>query len=307
MEAEMKIITRIFFDLLKGIAAAVASFVGLILGGMVTSLLGLPTTGMPPQVEMNFLVPRMVLTLVVLAIVLGECFQKLYQPYWQRMLSIWLCNYLLYYLLNILDALFFSPVPNLSTGIVADVFPALFMAVVVAWLWKPDKAEPSENNPLQTYFATRRPAECAWRLVVAWLVYPPIYYLMGRVVQPFVQPYYEDPSLGLGLAMPPSVEALLAMQVLRGALFLIAVLPIIFAWRGSQRGLWLWVGAVIFIQIAAQIIFQAYWLPVELRFPHSLELLADSFLQAGVYALLLWFPAKLLTSIESPQGSVANL
>jgi hypothetical protein len=303
----MKMIKRAGFDLLKGITATVASFAGLILGGMVTSLLGLPTTGMPPQVEMNLLMPRMVLTLVVLAIVLGECFQKLYRPYWQRMLSIWLCNYLLYYLLNILDALFFSPVPNLSTGIVANVFPALFMAVVVAWLWKPDKAGPPENHPLQVYFAARRPVEWTWRLVVAWLVYPPIYYLMGRVVQPFVQPYYEDPSLGLGLAMPPSVEALLAMQVLRGALFLIAVLPIIFAWRGSQRGLWLWVGAVIFIQIAAQVIFQAYWLPVELRFPHSLELLADSFLQAGVYALLLCFPVKLLTSIESPQGSLANL
>jgi hypothetical protein len=303
----MKMIKRAGFDLLKGITATVASFAGLILGGMVTSLLGLPTTGMPPQVEMNLLMPRMVLTLVVLAIVLGECFQKLYRPYWQRMLSIWLCNYLLYYLLNILDALFFSPVPNLSTGIVADVFPSLFMAAVVAWLWKPDKAEPLEDHPLRVYFAVRQPAEWVWRLVVAWLVYPPIYYLMGRVVQPYVQLYYEDSSLGLGLAMPPSVEALLAMQVLRDALFLIAVLPIIFAWRGSQRGLWLWVGAVIFIQIAAQVIFQAYWLPVELRFPHSLELLADSFLQAGVYALLLCFPVKLLTSIESPQGSLANL
>ena len=130
----MKIVKRVFFDFLKGIAAAAASFVGLILGGMITTMLGLPPTEVPPQVEMNLLMPRLFLTLVVLAIVLGECFQGLYHRYWQRLLSIWLCNYLLYYLLNILDGMLFSPLPNMSTGIVANVFPALFMAAATAWL-----------------------------------------------------------------------------------------------------------------------------------------------------------------------------
>ena len=298
----MKTIKRVGFDLLKGIAAALASFIGLILGGVFTSLIGLPTTGVPPQVDMNTLMPRMFLTLVVLSILLGECFQRLYPRYWQRVLSIWLCNYLLYYLLNILDGLLFSPIPHLSTGIVADIFPALLMALVAAWLWKPGTAESPEAGTVRGYFAARRPVEWVWRLALAWLLYPPIYYLMGRVVGPFVQHYYEDPSLDLGLTMPPSVEVLMAMQVLRGALFLLAVLPITFAWRGSKRGLWLWTGSVIFIQIAAQIIFQAYWLPAAVRFPHTLELLADSFLQAGVYALLLLYPMK-VTEAPAPAGA----
>jgi hypothetical protein len=97
----------------------------------------------------------------------------------------------------------------------------------------------------------------------------------------------------------------MAMQVLRGALFLVAVLPIIMAWRGSQKGLWLWVGAVIFIQIAGQALLQAYWLPAGLRIPHSLELLADSFLQAGLYALLLCFPSKQVETRQlQPQGGM---
>ena len=228
----------------------------------------------------------------MIAILLGECFQGLNQRYWQRLLSIWLCNYLLYYLLNVLDGLLFSPLPNMGTGIVSDIFPALFMAAVIAVLWKPRNVESPNIGKVRAYFAARKPANWAWRLALAWLAYPPIYYLMGRAVAPFVQHYYEDPSLNLGLTMPPSVGVLLAMQVLRGALFLIAVLPIIVAWRGSQKGLWLWAGTVIFLQIAGQAILQAYWLPAGLRIPHSLELLADSLLQAGLYALLLCFPSK---------------
>jgi hypothetical protein len=306
MEAVMKYIKRAGLDLLKGIAAAAASFIGLIAGGMVTSLLGLPPTGMPPQVDLSTIMPRMLFTLVVIAIVLGECFRKLYRPYWQRMLSIWLCNYILYYLLNTLDGMLFSPLPNMSTSIASNIFPSLFMALVVAWLWKPGAADSPDAGRVRGYFSARRPLDWAWRLAVAWLLYPPIYYLMGRVVGPFVQHYYEDPSLNLGLAMPPSMEVLLAMQVLRGALFLLAVLPIIFAWRGSKKGLWLWVGSVIFIQIAGLMIFQAYWLPAGLRIPHTLELLADSFLQAGVYALLLCFPMKAMESAVNSSKPAAG-
>lgn len=288
----MKMLKRVGFDLLKGIIAALGSFAGLIMGGIITAVIGLPKTGLPPHVVMNTLLPWLFLTQILIAILLGECFQGLNQSYWRRLLSIWLCNYLLYYLLNTLDGLLFSPFPNMGTGIVSDIFPAFFMAAVIAVLWKPGTVDSPNMGKVSASFAVRKPAKWTWRFALAWLVYPPIYYLMGRAVAPFVQHYYEDPSLNLGLSMPPSVGVILAMQVLRGALFLIAVLPIIVAWRGSQRGLWLWTGTEIFLQIAGQAILQAYWLPVGLKIPHSMELLVDSMLQAGVYALLLYFPAK---------------
>jgi hypothetical protein len=292
MEAKVKMIKRVGIDLLYGAIASVVAFVGLVAGGIITAIIGLPKTGLPAQVNMVILLPWLFLTQIMIAILLGECFQKLNQCYWQRLLSIWLCNYFLYYLLNALDGLLFSPLPNMGTGIVSDIFPALFMAAVIAALWKPGKVESPNIGKVRAYFDARKPANWAWRLALAWLAYPFIYYLMGRAVAPFVQHYYEDPSLNLGLTLPPSMGVLLAMQVLRGALFLMAVLAIIISWRGSQIGLWLWVSAVIFLQIAGQAILQAYWLPAGLRIPHSLELLADSLLQAGLYALLLCFPTK---------------
>lgn len=290
----MKTVFRIGLVLLKGIAAAAAAFVGLIASGVITPLLGLPMPEVPPQVEMNLLMPRLFLSMVVIAIVLGECFQRLSRQYWKRFLSIWLCNYLVYYLLNMLDGMLFTPFPNMGTGIISNIFPALTLAAATAWLWKPGKDDIFETGATKAFFAERRPADWAWRFALAWLAYPPIYYLMGLVISPLIKHYYEDPGLNLGLVLPP-LGILLGMQVLRGILFLVAVLPVIIVWRGSTKGLWLWTGSIIFIQIAGQIIFQAYWLPLGLRIPHIVELLVDSFLQAGLYAILLGFRSKLPT------------
>jgi hypothetical protein len=79
----------------------------------------------------------------------------------------------------------------------------------------------------------------------------------------------------------------MAIQLLRGALFLMAVVSFLFPWRRSHRGL-----GVIFIQVTGQGILQACRLSTGLRIPHNLEWLADSLLQAGVYALLLCYPLK---------------
>ena len=96
------------------------------------------------------------------------------------------------------------------------------------------------------------------------------------------------------------------MQVLRGALFLLAVLPIIFAWKSTRTTLWLWLGAVIFIQIAIQTILQAYWLPlVAVRIPHGIELLIDSFAQAYLYALFLYVPSSAVPGLNSERSSNA--
>lgn len=50
---------------------------------------------------------------------------------------------------------------------------------------------------------------------------------------------------------------------------------------------------MIFIQVTGQGILQACRLPAGLWIPQNLEWLADSLLQAGVYALLLCYPLKM--------------
>ena len=291
----------------KGAAAALASLVGLVIGGRVTSALNMPTPVMPAYMSLTTLLPLMFLSGILIAIVLGECFRNLYQKYWQRLLVLWLCNYLLYYLLNTLDAFLFTTMTNLSTGIVANLFPALFLSAVIALLWKPGSGNFTDSRSMVNYFSARKPGDWAWRFVLAWLIFPPIYYLAGRVVALFTLRYYTNPGLNNGLTLNFTIEGLLAMQVLRGALFLLAVLPIIFAWRSTRTTLWLWLGSVIFIQIAIQTILQAYWLPLlAVRIPHGIELLVDSFAQAYLYALLLYAPSSAVPGLNAERSSNAS-
>ncbi len=286
-------------DLLKGGAAALASFLGLLTGGVITGLINLPSPTIPAYMSMTILIPLMIVSEISIAIVLGECFQRLNWSFWPRVLAVGICHYLLYYLLNLLDGLLYTPLPNMSTGIVSDLFPAFFAAGVIAWLWPPKTDVRRAGEIMAAFFSARQRPEWAWRLLVAWLIYPPIYYLIGRIAALFTLHYYQDPSLNLGLTLP-NMSTMLLMQVLRGVLFLLAVMPILCAWRGARTGLWLWVGSVIFIQIANQIIVQAYWLPLGLRIPHTIELLVDSVIQAGFYVWLL-FPMAAGSLRQAPK------
>ena len=293
------IVKRIGMDLLKGAAVALASFLGLLIGGVVTGLLNLPSPTIPATMSMAILMPLMIVSEISIAIVLGECFQRLSWSFWPRMLAVGICHYLLYYLLNLLDGLLYMPLPNMSTGIVSDLFPAFFAAAVIAWLWRPKTDIRRAGEIMATFFSGYQRSGWAWRLLVAWLIYPPIYYLIGRIAALFTLHYYQDPSLNLGLTLP-IMSTLLLMQVLRGVLFLLAVMPILGSWRGGRTGLWLWLGLVIFVQIANQIIVQAYWFPLGLRVPHTIELLVDSFVQAGFYVWLL-FPMVVASPQPAPK------
>jgi hypothetical protein len=303
----IQFLKRAGINLLKGIAVALASLVGLVIGGIITRALNMPAPVMQANMNLATLIPLMLLSEILIAIVLGECFQRLYQKFWQRLLVLWLCNYLLYYLLNTLDALFFTTMTNLGTGVVSNLFPALFASAMIALLWKPGSGNLTDRRNMVDYFSARKPGDWTWRFVLAWLIFPPIYYLAGRIVALFTLRYYTDPGLNTGLTLNFTIESLLAMQVLRGALFLVAVLPIIFAHRGTRTTLWLWLGSVIFIQIAIQTILQAYWLPLlAVRIPHGIELLVDSFAQAYLYALLLYAPPSAVPGLNAERRSNAS-
>ena len=297
---------RAAVNVLRGGVAALVSLLGLVIGGSVTSALNMPAPTMPANVSLTTVMTLMFLSGILIAIVLGECFRTLDLNYWQRLLALWLCNYLLYHLLNTLDAFLFTTMTNLGTGLVSNLFPALFLSALIALLWKPEVDNAAAGRSLVEYFSARKPGDWAWRFVVAWLSFPLIYYLAGRVVALFTLRYYTDPSLNTGLTLNITIESLLAMQVLRGALFLLAVLPIIVAWRGTRTTLWLWLGTVIFCQIAIQTLVQAYWLPLlAVRIPHGIELLVDSFVQAYLYAWLLYPSSSAIPGLNSDRSSNA--
>ncbi len=293
------IVLRAVLDLLKGAVAAIAGTIGMLLGSMIAKGAGIPMPAQPAYVDPARLLPLMLLCNIPLAIALGECYRKLPFKYGQRVAALFLSNYILYSLANMLDAFLYNPMPHLATNLFIYIFPALLASLIIAVLWRP-AAQALPAIGWRSLLANGS----LWRFAAAWLGYVPIYYLIGLLVAPFTKSYYTDPSHSLGLVLPP-LWAILLMQIPRGLLFLLAVLPLLRYWPGSRMALWLWTGAVIFIQVANAAIFQAYWLPPIVRIPHGLELLTDSFLQAALYVLLL-VPAHQAAANSLVENGVRN-
>lgn len=272
----------------KGLLAGLAWQVGLIVGSVVAPLLGLEVPPAPPGVDPALILPLGILVGIPVAIVLGELSRRLQQPFVPRVLTLFLFNYLVYGLGQVLEQILFTATATLGFGSVSNLFQAALLALAVGALWRPAQTERTFRRALPQFFGARRPADWAWRLFAAWLIYLPIYWGMGRLVSPFVAPLYAATEFGLAL---PETAAMVDMQYLRGVLYLLAVLPIIVLWPGSRQSLWLWIGSAILIQIAATPILLAYWYPLSFRLAHALELAVDSFAQAYLYAQLLFVPA----------------
>ena len=141
-----------------------------------------------------------------------------------------------------------------------------------------------------------------WRLAIAWLSFPVVYFVFGLCVAPFVLPIYQAGVEGLRV---PPLGIIMRTQMLRSLLFLIASLPVIRLWTGSRRRLVVALGLAHTAMVGLYGLTQASFMPMQLRIIHSLEISADSFAYALILAWLfrprepLGAPATLTTSVAS--------
>lgn len=273
-------------SLLKGILASFVGLIGLVIGSIITPLLGFAAPPTPEGLDPGITMFLFMISGILVSVALGELFKNLHQKFLERFLTLFFFNYLIYGLLQVLEQIIFTTTMNLDYGAVSNCFQSIFLSLAVSLLWKPGKPALSIVTELPKYFSKRNPSDWVWRILLAWLLYVPLYYVVGRIISPLVTPYYIDSSLASGLVLP-EVQTMLGMQVVRGALYLAAALPVLILWKKSRPSLWMWLGFSIFIQIAAVPLIQGYWLPLGLRIPHAVELTVDSFIQAYVYARLL--------------------
>ena len=112
----------------------------------------------------------------------------------------------------------------------------------------------------------------------------PIYFVFGLMVLPFTGEYYRQSMFGLVM---PTLDQLLPILFTRSVLFFLACLPVLMLWQNSNRSLFWRLGLALFLLVGFVIMLYATWLPLYVRFPHTLEILADEFVYAGVLVLLL--------------------
>lgn len=264
-------------------------FMGVALSGMILPMLGLQAPEMPEGVDANTIMLWYLLGSMLLALALSFLSRNLPVHGLLRWIILFELSWVFGALGVVIEASFFMTTGAVSSSMNAlftvlnFLLPAIFLSALVMVLFRPlPPVEPCRRS-FQSYVASHKKSSWMWRILLALLAYPVIYFAFGLLVQPFIQDFYAAGQYELTL---PTWKELIPLQLTRSALFLVASLPVLVWWRGSRRKAWLTLGASIFILTAFMAVITAYWFPWQLRLFHGLELLADALVYAGVLTLL---------------------
>ena len=108
-------------------------------------------------------------------------------------------------------------------------------------------------------------------------------------VTPGLLEQYEQGIAGLKIPAPWLIPL---VQILRGTLFFIAVLPVLACVRGDRRGFALRLGLAYWVLVGVFGLLQGGGMPVFMRIAHGWEILADSFAHAALLVLLIVPPPR---------------
>lgn len=275
----------LLIDLGKVILAGAAFALGIMLGGMIATMLQLAQPTPPPGADMNTVGLYSMLTTPLIAFGLAVLARGLSGSLVMRALVLSFFLWITYAVNTQLEAAIVSTyAASIPYAIVMYAFAALFCGTAVAFLFRPDKPDVTVQRALSEYRADVTTFGLVWRLALAAVAFMPIYFVFGLMVLPFTGEYYQQELFGL---VAPTIESLLPTLFIRSVLFLLACLPVIVLWQRTPRALFWRLGLALFLMVGGVIMLYATWLPLYVRVPHLLEILADEFVYAGVLVLLL--------------------
>lgn len=279
-------IRNFFVNLGKSLLCSLAFILGAIIGGMLVIFMGIQPPPMPDGVDGNlaFLIlllesPLLALALILLARGLGGRLLS-------RAIILSFFSWVVYTLNTAIETLAFTTttVQGALFTIISFLLPSIFCGTAVAWLFPPGEEGTSFSKMAGAFFDGRRRAALIWRIPLAAVIFVPIYLLFGSLVAPLTAGYFRESIYGLRM---PSQEEMLLVLLVRSVLFLLACLPVIVTWQRSRWSLFLNLGSALFILVGFLYMLGAYYMPLAVRLPHTLEILVDSFTHAGVLVVLL--------------------
>ena len=270
----------------KLLLCSLAFVLGAVIGGMVTMLLGLQQPPMPEGVDSSFAFLLLLLESPVMALALALVARGLGGGLLPRAIALSFFTWVVYTLNTAIESLAFTSttVEGALFTTVSFLLPSIFCATAAAWLFPPVEKELSPATMAREFFSGRTAGAWVWRVAVTAVVFVPIYLVFGSLVAPLTAQYFQESMYGLRL---PSQEEILLVLLVRSGLFLLACLPIIITWRRSRWSLFLNLGFALFVLVGFLYMLGAYYMPLAVRVPHTLEILADSFTHAGLLVVLL--------------------
>lgn len=270
-------------DLGKLIVCGLVFYLGTILGGMIAVFLQLPRPALPQGADMTEIQIYMLLTTPLLALAPAVLARGLAGNFLTRTLVLSFLMWIAYTVNTQLEATIVSTyAAGFWFAIVSSLFSVGLCSAAVAFLFPPAKPGVSAREAVKDFLARASAFGWVWRFALGAVVFMPIYFVFGLMVLPFTGEYYRQQMFGL---VAPTLETLLPILFVRSVLFLFACLPVIVLWQESPRALFWRIGLALFFLVGFVIMLYATWLPVYVRVPHMLEILADEFVYA---AALVW-------------------
>lgn len=276
-------------SLWKLFLCAFAFYGGTMLGGMAAAMLGLPAPEMPAGADQMVLGQVMLLISLILAGTLAVLSRHLSGGFVGRWLTISFLIWIAYGVNNVLEGAIFTTMSAASVfTVVLYVVASLLCGAATAWLFPPENKGDDFLISARNFLARHSTASWTWRFLAALLAFPLIYLSFGRLIAPMVMEFYEQGLFSLTL---PGWGQILPVSLLRSLLFLLACLPVLILLQASPRRMFWVLGLTLFLLVGGLSMLQAYWLPAELRLIHSLEILADELVYAGILVVLFKQPA----------------
>jgi len=271
----------------KAVAVALAYFVGAVAGSAVVTAAGASLPALPPGTEMGSM------PLLIAALALGLGLAPLAAGLGVSFRARWAILALLAFTClgvnTAIEAAIFTTLGGTSGIVILNLFTAAAIGAAPAGPFRPVVEPAGWAARFDAFRRQFAPVQWAWRLGAALLAFPVAYLSFGMLAAPFVVPAYEAGQFGLVL---PGVGLILAVQLVRSALFLAASLPVLVAWSGSRVRLVFTLGAAHFVLNGLSGMLAAVWLPPALRFVHSVEILGGSLVYAAALVALLVRPRR---------------
>ena len=259
--------------------------VGTIIGGVACSLLGLQPPQLPENYSAASAIQNLILESPLLALALVVVARGIAGSFLLRAGILSFLTWIAYTVNTQLEAMIFSTIRGgFWFTVVGFLVPSLMCGAAVALLFSPVEKVGSLVEAWKVFFRHRTVGDWIWRLAIAAVIFMPIYYFFGLLVAPFTKQYYQHSMYGLKL---PGLEPMLTILFVRSILFLLACVPVIVMWQKSMKTLILSLGFTLFLLVGFLNMIAANYLPLSVRVPHILEILADSLVYTSALVLLL--------------------
>lgn len=192
--------------------------------------------------------------------------------------ALWFVAFVVTYLVSVIEMPYFTTYsPNYVISLALQgLLVSLVFAGLVVWLLKSTDGPVSWPSAFHNWFSDRRWYNWLGRIVLCGLAYLLLYLVVGGISYAvFTQQYYTDPKLAstLHLKPPPSFGVILPLELARGCLFSLALIPIIVGVVMKRSRLALWLGLILVVVGDLVPMLQGQDLPLVLRVYTGVEIL----------------------------------